>query len=188
MSIVHYDSRCTDDERRAALYRGDIFVYSPLPAAQRLAELARGMVEEAFAPHDPRRIDKALSMEECAAVLAEPQPAFIRHPECKVLPPEIIRGIGGDAEQVHFDVPRPRSAYPTDYLTSGIACAFHAHRDTWYSAAFCQVNGGSRSTTSRSGTAWPSTRSISTPPSRTAPRSTTTTSGAPRTGPARRST
>ena len=140
MSNVHYDARCTDDERRAALYRGDIFIYSPLPASLRLAELARGMVEEAFAPHDPRRVDQALSMEECAAVLAKLKPAFIHHPECKVLLPEIIRGIGGDAEQEHFDVPRLRSAYPTHYLTSGIAYAFHAHRDTWYSAPFCQIN------------------------------------------------
>lgn len=140
MSTVHYDARCTDDERRAALYRGDIFIYSPLPAARRLAELARGMVEEAFAPHDPRRIDQVLSMEECAAVLARLKPAFIHHPECKVLLPEIIRGVGGDPEQVHFDVPRLRSAYPEHYLTSGIAYAFHPHRDTWYSAPFCQIN------------------------------------------------
>ena len=79
-------------------------------------------------------------MEECAAVLAKLKPAFIHHPECKVLLPEIIRSIGGDAEQVHFDVPRLRSAYPTNYLTSGIAYAFHPHRDTWYSAPFCQIN------------------------------------------------
>jgi hypothetical protein len=140
MTTVHYDARCTDDERRDALYRGDIFVYQPLPAAQRLAELARGMVEAAFAPHDPRRIDQALSMEECAAVLSKLKPAFIHHPECKVLLPEIIRSIGGDPEQIHFDVPRLRSAYPENYLTSGIAYAFHAHRDTWYSAPFCQIN------------------------------------------------
>ncbi|HYI83232.1 MAG TPA: hypothetical protein VEX11_08510 [Acetobacteraceae bacterium] len=140
MTTVHYDARCTDDERRDALYRGDIFVYQPLPAAQRLAELARGMLEAAFAPHDPRRIDQALSMEECAAVLSKLKPAFIHHPECKVLLPEIIRSIGGDPEQIHFDVPRLRSAYPENYLTSGIAYAFHPHRDTWYSAPFCQIN------------------------------------------------
>jgi hypothetical protein len=29
---------------------------------------------------------------------------------------------------------------PRDYLTSGIAYAFHPHRDTWYSAPFCQLN------------------------------------------------
>ena len=79
-------------------------------------------------------------MEECAAVLSKLKPAFIHHPECKVLLPEIIRSIGGDAEQVYFDVPRLRSAYPEHYLTSGIAYAFHPHRDTWYSAPFCQIN------------------------------------------------
>jgi len=140
MTTIHYDARCSDDERREALYRGDIFIYSPLPAAERLVALARGMVEEAFAPHDPRRVDQVLSMEECAAVLAKLKPAFIHHPECKVLLPEIIGALGGDAEQIHFDVPRMRSAYPTHYLTSGIAYAFHAHRDTWYSAPMCQIN------------------------------------------------
>ena len=69
MSTVHYDDRCSDDDRRAAIYRGDIFVYSPMQATQRLIELARGMIEKAFAPHDPRRVDQALSMEECAAIL-----------------------------------------------------------------------------------------------------------------------
>jgi hypothetical protein len=33
-----------------------------------------------------------------------------------------------------------RTAFPGDYLKSGIAYAFHPHRDTWYSAPFCQVN------------------------------------------------
>jgi ectoine hydroxylase-related dioxygenase (phytanoyl-CoA dioxygenase family) len=33
-----------------------------------------------------------------------------------------------------------RSAYPSDFLTSGIAYAFHPHRDTWYSAPYCQIN------------------------------------------------
>ena len=139
MGTIHYDTRCTDDERRAALYRGDIFVYSPIPATQRLIDLARRMIEEAFAPHDPRRIHEVLSMEECAAILSKLKPAFIHDPECKVILPEIIRALGGDPEEVHFDVPRMRSAYPTDYLTSGIAYAFHAHRDTWYSAPPSQI-------------------------------------------------
>lgn len=98
------------------------------------------MIEWAFAPHGPRRIDEALSMEECAAVLAKLKPAFVHHPECKTLLPEIIRSVGGDDAQVRFDVPRMRSAYPTDHLTSGIAYAFHPHRDTSYSAPFCQIN------------------------------------------------
>jgi ectoine hydroxylase-related dioxygenase (phytanoyl-CoA dioxygenase family) len=33
-----------------------------------------------------------------------------------------------------------RTATSDNYLTSGIAYAFHPHRDTWYSAAPCQLN------------------------------------------------
>ena len=33
-----------------------------------------------------------------------------------------------------------RSSTSDNYLTSGIAYAFHPHRDTWYSAPQCQLN------------------------------------------------
>jgi ectoine hydroxylase-related dioxygenase (phytanoyl-CoA dioxygenase family) len=45
-----------------------------------------------------------------------------------------------DAELTYFDVPRMRSSTSNDYLTTGIAFAFHPHRDTWYSAPQCQLN------------------------------------------------
>jgi hypothetical protein len=140
MVTVYFDRRLSDDERRQALYTGDIFVYSPTPATQKLCTLARAMIEEAFAPNDPRRIDQFLGMEEAAAILAKLKPSFIHHPDCKRLLPEIIVELGGDPAKTYFDVPRMRSAYPTDYLTSGIAYAFHPHRDTWYSAPMCQIN------------------------------------------------
>jgi hypothetical protein len=140
MGTLHFEQRPSDDERRRALYNGDIFVYSPIPATQKLCTLARGMIEEAFAPHDPRRIDQFLGMEEAAAILGKLKPAFIHHPECKRLLPEIVVELGGDPAKTYFDVPRMRSAYPTHYLTSGIAYAFHPHRDTWYSAPMCQIN------------------------------------------------
>ena len=43
-------------------------------------------------------------------------------------------------DKLYFDVPRLRSAYPSHFLSSGIAYAFHPHRDTWYSAPMCQIN------------------------------------------------
>jgi hypothetical protein len=140
MSNIYFDYRCSDEKRRSALYTGDIFVYSPLEATAKLCALAKTMINEAFAPHDPRTIEHHLSMEECARVLASLKPAFIHHPECKRLLPEIIASVGGDPNEIYFDVPRLRSAYPTTYLTSGIAYAFHPHRDTWYSAPMSQVN------------------------------------------------
>jgi hypothetical protein len=52
----------------------------------------------------------------------------------------MLAALGCDPQATYFDVPRLRSATSDDYLSTGIAYAFHPHRDTWYSAPFCQVN------------------------------------------------
>lgn len=140
MTNVYYDSEICDDVRRERLYRGDLFVYSPTPATKALCQHARTMVEEAFAPNDPRRIQDSLSVERCVEILARVKPQFIHHPRCKETIPEILRELGCDLGKTYFDVPRLRSAMPQNYLTSGIAYAFHPHRDTWYSAPHFQLN------------------------------------------------
>lgn len=140
MSTVHFGTRMSDDARRRALYSGDIFVYAPTAATSSLCDFARDLIEKAFAPHDPRLIHEILPVEECVAILAELKPRFIHHPRCKEMLAEILMKLGCDADKTYFDVPRLRSAMPNDYLTAGIAYAFHAHRDTWYSAPFCQLN------------------------------------------------
>jgi hypothetical protein len=81
-----------------------------------------------------------MTAEAVAAILADLKPAFIHHPECKKIIPQIMKERGVDIEKLYFDVPRLRSAYPSDFLSSGIAYAFHPHRDTWYSAPMCQLN------------------------------------------------
>jgi hypothetical protein len=140
MSTVRFGARIDDDERRRMLYEGDVFVYEPTAATSRLCAFARELVEKAFAPHDPRSVHEALTVEQCVAILAELKPRFIHHPRSKELLAEILTDFGCDADETYFDVPRLRSAMPEDYLTSGIAYAFHPHRDTWYSAPFCQLN------------------------------------------------
>lgn len=137
---VYFDLDISDDERRAKLYAGDLFVYTPTPETQELIALARGMVEKALAPHDPRTIHEKKTPEELAALLAEVKPAFIHHPEAKRIIPAMLKSLGCDLDDTYFDVPRMRTAYPKGHLNSGIAYAFHAHRDTWYSAPMCQLN------------------------------------------------
>lgn len=139
-SSIFFDSPLTDQERRAHLYGGDLFVLSATSGSRELIALARNMLEEAFAPHDPRAIHEHKSAEEVAEVLAGLKPRFIHHPECKVLLPRILEEHGCDLDKTYFDVPRLRSAYPSHFLSSGIAYAFHPHRDTWYSAPMCQLN------------------------------------------------
>jgi hypothetical protein len=137
---IFFDSPVADEERRDRLYKGDIFVFSPTPASRELIQLGAAMLERAFAPHDPRYIHRHLMPEDVAAILAKLKPQFIHDPRCKTLIPTIMAEHGVDLSKLYFDVPRLRSAYPTDFLASGIAYAFHPHRDTWYSAPPCQLN------------------------------------------------
>jgi len=137
---VFVDSKMSDDARRAELYRGSIFVHSPSPSALKLCELAKGMIEEAFKPHDPLTVHNHITPEKCAEMLGTLKPKFIHHPESKMHIKGMLADLGCDLSQTYFDVPRMRTGFPGEYLKSGIAYAFHPHRDTWYSAPYCQVN------------------------------------------------
>ncbi|HEY7298228.1 MAG TPA: hypothetical protein VH684_09870 [Xanthobacteraceae bacterium] len=140
MTSVFIDPSMSDDERRVRLYDGDIFIFSPTAGTRALVNLARRKLEQAFLPHDPRKIHENMTAEAVAGILAKLKPQFIHHPECKKIIPQIMREHGIDLEKLYFDVPRLRTAYPTNFLSSGIAYAFHPHRDTWYSAPMCQLN------------------------------------------------
>jgi len=140
MTTIHVDAELADDARRAALYRGDLFVYGPGEAALELVRFTRELVEEAFAPLDPRLAQHEMKVEEYVALLSELKPRFIHHPRCKELLPAILAERGCDPDRTYFDVPRLRTSTSHGYLTTGIAYAFHPHRDTWYSAPMCQIN------------------------------------------------
>lgn len=137
---IFIDSKAGDHERRTELYRGSIYFHATCPRAMKLCQLARTLVEEAFSPLNPSRVQETLSAERTAEILSVVKPKFIHHPESKQHIQGILREVGCDLEKTYFDVPRLRTAFPGDYLKSGIAFAFHPHRDTWYSAPFCQIN------------------------------------------------
>lgn len=140
MNTIYFDSTISDQERRGHLYNGQLFVYSACPSAIAMCAFAREMIEEAFAPLDPREAQYSLPVEEYVAILAKLKPNFIHHPKSKQFIQGILSELGCDLTQTYFDVPRMRTATSDNYLTSGIAYAFHPHRDTWYSAPFCQLN------------------------------------------------
>jgi hypothetical protein len=137
---VYIDSKISDQQRRAKLYEGSIFVHSPCPSAIKLCRLAQELIEEVFGSHDPLKIYETLPVTECVEILSALKPRFIHHPKSKEYIQGMLAELGCDLEKTYFDVPRMRTAFPGDYLKSGIAYAFHPHRDTWYSAPFCQIN------------------------------------------------
>lgn len=140
MNSVFFDSKLGDDARRERLYAGQLFVYAPVPSALKLVELARELIRDAFGTHDPELAQHDMPVEEYAALLAALKPKFIHHPSAKACLQGILRELGCDLTKTYFDVPRMRTATSENYLTSGIAYAFHPHRDTWYSAPMSQIN------------------------------------------------
>ena len=140
MYAIHIDSTLDDDARRDRLYDGDLFVYSPKPSTRALIEFAAEMAQEAFGSLEPETAQYEMPVEAYAALLADLKPRFIHHPESKRLIIEMLEDLGCDPEKTYFDVPRMRTSTAQGFLTTGIAYAFHPHRDTWYSAPFSQLN------------------------------------------------
>jgi hypothetical protein len=140
MTSIYVDSKLGDDERRRALYNGDLFVYSATPGTTTLIEHARELIEEAFGDLDPTTAQYELPVEEFAQILADLKPRFIHHPTSKECLKRILTEHGADPEKTYFEVPKMRTSTSDEYLTAGISYAFHPHRDTWYSAPMQQLN------------------------------------------------
>jgi len=137
---IHVDPTSSDDERRRRIFDGELFVYSPRKAALAFVEFTRGLLGEAFGARDPETAQLEMPVEEFAALLGRVKPQFIHHPESKRLMQALLLELGCDPELTYFDVPRLRSSTSDQYLTTGIAYAWHPHRDTWFSAPHCQIN------------------------------------------------
>ena len=140
MNSVHFDSSLTDEQRRQDIYNGELYLYSPSPSAIALCHHAREMIVEAFGSLDPLMAQYSMEVEDYVAILAELKPKFIHHPRSKEYIQSILLERGCDLNKTYFDVPRMRTVTSDGYLTSGIAYAFHPHRDTWYSAPMSQIN------------------------------------------------
>jgi hypothetical protein len=140
MTVILSSPTMTDEERRTRLYDGQVFLYTARPESLALIEFARELIAEAFGGIDPETAQYELPVEKFAAILSELKPRFIHHPRSKELLRALLLSFGCDPDRTYFDVPRMRSSTSDDYLSTGIAYAFHPHRDTWYSAPLSQVN------------------------------------------------
>jgi hypothetical protein len=139
-NTVYVDATLSDDERRQRIFEGQVFLYTPRPSTVAFIRFARQLIEEAFAPRDPETAQFDMSVEAYADLLGKLKPHFIHHPESKRHLQAVLEEMGCDLAKTYFDVPKMRSSTSDGYLTSGIAYAWHPHRDTWYSAPPCQIN------------------------------------------------
>lgn len=140
MITIYFDSDVDDQARRQCLYDGQLFVFSGRPSVSALCDFARELIEEAFGSLEPREAQDHLPSNEYIAILARLKPKFVHHPRAKELLRGVLAELGCDLQKTYFDVPRLKSVTPTGQQLSGLTYGIHPHRDTWYSAPFCQLN------------------------------------------------
>lgn len=140
MATVHIDPNFDDSQRRLRLFHGDVIVYTRLPEIAAFAEFTREMIEEVLAPHSPTTVHEALSPDELTDILVTFKPKWIHHPSSIEHVRRITEALGASQETTYADVPKLRTAFPQGGLSTGIAYAFQAHRDTWYGAPAQQIN------------------------------------------------
>jgi hypothetical protein len=138
--IIHGDPNLPNDELRAALYAGDLVMFTGLPGVTQLVEFALEQLTSIFAPHDPELVHEHYGPSELAAILGLWKPRFIHDETSKRLIRQIAEQAGFHPDHTYCDVPKPRTAYPSGHLNSGVALVFPWHRDTWYSAPVQQLN------------------------------------------------
>lgn len=140
MSTVYFDPPFKDEDRRRQLYGGELVVLSPREVTLKFCEFARELIKDAFAPLDPETAQFHLPVEQYAAILGKLKPTFIHHPESKTFIRNLLEAYGCDPDDTYYEVPKLRSSTSDGYLTTGIAYAWHPHRDTWTAALPCQIN------------------------------------------------
>jgi hypothetical protein len=140
MPTIFVDPALSEDERRRRLYGGDLVAFSAGTNSTKLAELARELSEAAFSPYVPEVAQESMPAEQYVEILAKLKPTFIHHPRAKEYISGMLAELGCDIEKTYFDVPRLRTMAHGEYLKAGLALQFHAHRDTWFSAPYQQLN------------------------------------------------
>jgi hypothetical protein len=140
MTTFYVDPDFDETTLRRHLYEGDLVLRTNQDSVWDLVRFVREELSNLFSPNDPQEAHLHYSPETLAAMLGKWIPAFIHDERSKRLVREIVRSVGLSLEDTHYDLPKPRTAFPVGHLTTGIAFAFPWHRDVWYAAPAQQIN------------------------------------------------
>lgn len=140
MNTIYFDAKATDDTRRQKLYSGQIFVFSPLPSAIALGQLARDLIESRFGSPLPPTVEAGLPIEDFLAGESALRQNLMDHPQVKQQVRSLLQEIGCDLSKTYFDLPQLRIVPYRGYLPNGEGLFHDPHRDTWYAAPQCLIN------------------------------------------------
>jgi hypothetical protein len=138
MSSVHVDSNLQYDDRRGALYQGDIFTYSADLASENYCTFAADLLRDAFETDSPESAELNMTNEHFNGIIAGVAHRFIYHAESKKFIQHVLLQRGCDPEQTYFDAPRLFTVSSRKPAHAKLAA--DAHRDTWVGLPMCSIS------------------------------------------------
>jgi hypothetical protein len=137
---IFIDPEQSPSDLRQMLYDGHLVILTRLPSVTVFVKYTRDQLTDLFGPYEPEHAHEHFDKAEMARMLGVWKPRFIHSEVSEELVCNIIRETGLRDDTTYYDVPKPRTAFPSGHLTTGIAYAFPWHRDVWYSAPAQQIN------------------------------------------------
>jgi hypothetical protein len=128
---VFVDPGFSADAMRQSLYDGNLIVLTKLRSVSDFVDYTKEQLADLFRPHDPEHAHEHVDPPQMARMLGAWKPAFIHAETSRKHICAIITEAQLPAEHTHYDVPRPRTAFPVGHLTTGLAFAFACHRGVW---------------------------------------------------------
>lgn len=129
--------RMADEQRRSAVYAGELLAFRAVRAMIELCAVTDGLVRETLGVADPERAQALLDPAELATRTAELRRLYQAHPEVRRLFLTALADVGVDLDRTYWDRLEIRlkpTGDPADVQRLGV------HRDTWGSNVYAQTN------------------------------------------------
>lgn len=136
-----YLNQCIGDpDQRRALFAGDIFFFSQLPATRAICDFALEIAREKFDTDTPETAFHHLEVLDFVRRVEATKKRFTNCQESKELLRDFGEQLGIDPAKYYFDPPRIRIVPNYEYLHAGVSYAYAPHRDPWYGGPQYQIN------------------------------------------------
>jgi hypothetical protein len=129
--------RLADDDRRTAVYAGELLVFTAVPPLRELCALTDVLIRDVFGDLDPLRAQFRLDPDQHATRVTALQREYRRHPDVKPLFLSALAHVGVDLERTSWDRLHARVAVHGD---GPHTAQLGVHRDTWSSNVYAQTN------------------------------------------------
>lgn len=129
-----------DEERRRAVYDGDLLVFKDVPPLREFCGFADALIREAFETEDPVGAQFGLGRDEYLARVEALQKRFRRDDEARELFLAALGHVGVDLGRTYWDWLYLRVSPHGDEHAGRRTAKLGFHRDTWASNVYAQTN------------------------------------------------